>query len=647
MKIASFRTIPLPRLPAFVLLVSLFTPLLPGADANIGTLAMMKRLSVEELMDLDVISVSKRPEKLSQTASAIQVVTGDEIHRSGATRLPEALRLASNLQVSQIDSRQWAVSSRGFNSNTGNKLLVLIDGRTIYTPLYSGVFWDAQEVFLEDLDRIEVISGPGATQWGANAVNGVINIVSKSARDTQGTLLYGGGGDELGGFGGARYGGTAAPGVYYRVYGQYSERDDSVLANNADAVDSWHLSQGGFRVDWEPAADRQLTLQGDAYDGRLAQPGNSDIAISGANLLSRWSRTLTPDSNLQLQLYFDRTHRRIPGSFAQDLDTYDLDFQHRLLLGERHDLVWGLGYRVVEDDVRNPITFAFLPANVIQDRFSAFAQDEIVLLPDRLHFALGAKIEHNDYTAWEFQPSARLSWHPTENHTVWSAVSRAVRTPSRIDRDFYAPRDPPHTQLVGGPDFDSETLIAYELGYRVHPFPQLALALATFYHDYDDLRSVEKLNPPNRFPFELANGQRGHSAGAELTVDYRATDRWRLRAGYTELRVHIEPKAGSNDTSQGSAESHDANHQFQLRSSLDLPAHFTFDTTLRYVAPISNQAVPEYTELDLRLAWQPTPTWEFSLVGQNLLHQDHVEFGTVGARREIERSIYGKVQCRF
>src|SRR5882762_9467776 len=292
----------------------------------------LKKLSVEELMDIEVTSVSKRPEKLSETASAIQVITQEDIRRSGVSSLPEALRLASNLEVAQVDSRQWAISARGFNNTTSNKLLVLIDGRTVYTPLYAGVFWDVQDTFLEDVDRIEVISGPGATVWGANAVNGVINIITRKAKDTQGTLLSGGGGTELRGFGGARYGGGIGRDLRYRIYGKYFDRDSSVLATGQDAHDSWHSGQIGFRGELNASQADVVTLQGDLYDGAVHQLTADPIGLGGGNLMSRWEHAFSESSDLKLQFYYDRTNRRVPASIAEGLDTYDVDLQHRFPL---------------------------------------------------------------------------------------------------------------------------------------------------------------------------------------------------------------------------------------------------------------------------------------------------------------------------
>src|SRR6266567_3965904 len=414
-------------------------------DSSLSAEAL-KKLSIEQLMNLQVTSVSKRPERLSQTASAIQVITQEDIRRSGAASLAEALRLAANLQVAQIDSRQWAISARGFNGSTANKLLVLIDGRTVYTPLFSGVFWDVQEVPLQDIDRIEVISGPGATLWGANAVNG---------------------GTEQHGFGTVRYGAPLGSSVRARIYGRGFDRDATALPSGQDAADDWHLEQGGFRMDWDASSASRVTLRGDLYDGRIAQDSGGDVGVSGGNVMAKWSRTLSERSSLAAHLYYDRTHRDSPGVFGEDLDTYDVDLQHSARLGARHDVVWGLGYRNINDRtvIGSDSTLAFLPLHVAREWFTGFVQDEIALVPNRVHVTVGTKIEHNDYTGFEIQPSGRVSWRPGSSGTLWMAVSRALRTPSRIDRELFAPAKPPYF-LAGSPDFHSEEELAYELGYR-------------------------------------------------------------------------------------------------------------------------------------------------------------------------------------
>jgi len=606
----------------------------------------LKQLSIEQLMNLEVTSVSKRPERLSQTASAIQVITQDDLRRSGASSLAEALRLAPNLQVAQVDSRQWAISARGFNSTTANKLLVLIDGRTVYTPLFSGVFWDAQHVALADIDRIEVISGPGATLWGANAVNGVINVITKDAKDTPGLLLSGGAGTELRGFGTARYGASLGSAARFRIYGTGFGRDPAALPSGQDAADDWHLGQGGFRADWDASTVSHVTLQGDLYDGRIGQAPAADIAVSGRNVMAKWSRTISETSSLTGQLYYDRTHRNIPGTFGEDLDIYDVDLQHQTRLGTRHDLVWGVGYRLINDRIANTTALAFLPAHVARQWFTGFLQDEIAIIPDRLHVALGSKIEHNDYTGFEIQPSGRVNWTLSPAATLWAAVSRAVRTPSRIDRELFVPGQPPYF-LAGGPGFDSEEELAYEVGYR-HQQGSLTLSAATFYSRYHGLRSLEKANPPAATPVVIGNGQDGESYGAELTAGYWITTRWRVRAGYTELRVHIWPNPGSTDTSRGLTESQAPDRQFFVHSSVDLPAHLGLDVGLRAIGEIARRQVPAYREMNARLTWQPTPKLELSIVGQNLLNPRHLEFGAPGpTRREIVRGVYGMVEWRF
>jgi iron complex outermembrane receptor protein len=609
----------------------------------------LKRLSLDELQAIEVTSVSRRPEKLSGAPSSIQVITGDDIRRAGATSLSEALRLASNLQVAQVDSHGWAITARGFNNSSANKLLVLVDGRAVYTPLHAGVFWDVQDTLLEDIERIEVISGPGATLWGNNAVNGVINIITKNAKDTQGVLVRGGGGSELRSAGGMRYGGNVGADVQFRAYGKYFGRDSSELPVGGQATDDWNMGQGGFRLDWDASQVNHFTVQSDVYDGRIAQLGTSNIAVSGGNLLGRWSHTLSKDSDLTLQLYYDRTHRNIPGTFVEDLGTYDADFQHHFHLAAGHDVVWGLSYHVSNDDEGNSAVLTFLPPHLSQRWLSGFVQDELPLGTDGLRLTLGTKIEHNDYTGVELQPSGRLAWTLTQRQTLWAAISRAVRTPSRIDRDFFVPVTPGSASflLAGGPNFVSEGVWAYELGYRSKPHERLSLTVATFYNDYDHIRSLEQLAPPAPFPLVFENGQTGNSYGAELTAEYRVTDWWRLRSGYTALRLHVRPEPGSTDKSFGSTESHDPNHYGALRQSLDLPAHLQFDIGFRYVGQIANQTVPAYGELDGRLGWQATPTLECSIVGQNLLHAHHAEFGVPATRKEAERGVYGRLVWRF
>jgi len=386
-------------------------------------------------------------------------------------------------------------------------------------------------------------------------------------------------------------------------------------------------------------------MQGDLYNGRISQATAGDIAVSGGNVVAKWSHTVSANSAVTAQLYYDRTNRNIPGTFGEDLDIYDVDLQHATRLGARHDVVWGLGYRLINDRVANSALLAFLPPHVTRQWFTGFVQDEIALIPDRLHVALGTKVEHNDYTGYEIQPSGRVSWRLSPSGTLWAAVARALRTPSRIDRELFFPAQPPYV-IAGGPGFHSEEELAYELGYR-HQRGALALSVATFYSRYHGLRSVEQVNPPTPSPAVIANGQYGESYGAEVTADYLITKGWRVRAGHTELRIHIWPNPGSTDTTRGASESQTPDRQFFLFSSLDLPAHLRLDAGMRAIDDITRQQVPGYAELNAKLTWQPTPQLDLSLVGQNLLHDRHAEFGAPATRREIERGVYGLVEWRF
>lgn len=605
----------------------------------------LKKLSLEELMNLEVTSVSKSPEKLFTAASAIQVITGEDILRSGATSIPEALRLAPNLEVQQINSYASVVSARGFDALFSNKLLVLIDGRSVYTALDAGVFWDAQNVLLEDVEQIEVVSGPGGTLWGANAVNGVINILTKSAKDTQGTYVSGAGGSFLQDFGAVRYGARVGQNLYYRVYAQRFDRESTLTPDGSDGLNAWEMTQGGFRMDYYPTTANTMTLQGDFYSGTEFNAGSDQSTLDGQNVLGRWTHTFSDESDFKVQLYFDRTWRRdVPSTISDELVTYDFDFQHRFPIGQWQSVIWGLGYRLMRDDTPSSTTFVgFVPQFRSMPLFSGFVQDEITLVPKRLKFTLGTKFEHNVFSGFEVQPSARLAWTPTEWQTIWGAVSRAVRSPSRIDVDYHIPTAPPFA-IAGGPNFDSEKVVAYELGYRMQPARKLSLSLATFYNDYDDIYGVELADPPAPLPFTIQNGTDGQSWGAELSGTYQPTRWWRLRGGYTYFHKDLWNRPGHTFTDAGRAGlGNDPRHQFLLQSLLDLPANFQFDVTARYVDSLPNPHVPNYFAMDVRVAWHYKEL-EVALVGQNLLDNQHPEFA---ADQEIPRSIYGKVTWRF
>jgi iron complex outermembrane recepter protein len=631
---------------------------------SLGTLAVMadgpdvmqlKKLSLEELMNVEVTSVARYPEKLRDAAAAIQVITSEDIQHSAAFSIPEALRLAPNLQVAQKNPHDWGISARGFNAALANKLLVMIDGRSVYTPLFSGVFWDVQDYVLEDVDRIEVISGPGGTLWGANAVNGVINITTKNAKETQGLFLETGGGTELRDFASVRYGTRVAPNAYLRVYGKFSDRDSAVSSTGTDLADAWSMRRGGFRFDADLPMDSAATLQGDIYSGSEYVVTGGIQKVAGGNVLGRWSRSLGANSDMSLKLYYDRTHLVDPITnqfgptqpITDDLDTYDADFQHRLPLGSNQTVVWGLGYRLTHDTVQNAANTAFLPAQVDHQLFSVFLQDEIQLAPS-VALTLGSKLEHTDYTGLEAEPSVRLRWIPAHDHMLWSAVSRAVRMPSRYDRDIFQPRPPPLV-ASGNKNFKSETLVAYEAGYRGQLGSTVSVSASAFYNDYDQLRSFGPV-PGTLRPVIFGNNLEGHTYGAEFTAAYQVSPVWRARAGYNILREHLRVKAGQIDVFAGKNESSDPEHQFTLGSSFDLPYRISLDLNGRWVdeLPTTNGIVPAYSDLDVRLAWNLNDRIELSLVGQNLLHPHHPEFGIAITRREeIQRSIYGKLTLRF
>jgi iron complex outermembrane receptor protein len=659
--------------------------LLPGFAAEPESPPPTEKVNVmdmdlESLMRIQVTSVSKRPEKLSDAAAAIYVITNEDIRRSGATSIPEALRLAPGLEIARQDSHTWAISSRGFNDEFANQLLVLIDGRSVYTPLFAGVYWDVQDLPLEDIDRIEVIRGPGAALWGANAVNGVINITTRPAARTQGLLISGGAGTEERGFGTVRYGGKLGEHAFYRVYARYFNRDDSILPNGSDANDSWSMWRGGFRFDWEPTDQNLFTLQGDIYTGDLnqavlvpsltapyAEVLRDKVEVSGGNVLGRWNHRFAENSELALKLYYDRTERdRVV--FAEQRDTFDLDLQHHFQLGEYQDIVVGVGYNVTADELDNTFAVMFDPTHRTASLYSAFVQDEIELIRDRLRLTLGTKIEHNDYTGWEVQPNARLSWSITKKQTAWFAASRAISTPSRAEDDIRINRLvfppgavgplPTVVSQFGSRDIDSKELIAFELGYRIQPHDRVTFDLATFYNIYDRQRSLEQgtpflevapAPPHGVIPFTINNLIDGEVYGAELASSFQPTDWWRVRINYTAWSLQLHKKPGSTDAFLEGAEDDSPNHQIGIRSLMDLPGHFELDLGLRYVDALQNRNVPAYTAFDARLGWRPTKNWEFSIVGQSLFN-DHKEFAPSYIQTqttEVESSVYAKITFRY
>lgn len=636
-------------------------------------------LSLEQLINVQVTSVSKKPENLSHAAAAITVISQDDIRRSGARTIAETLRMAPGLDVARVDSHTWAVSSRGFNDTFANKLLVLMDGRSVYTPLFSGVYWDVQDTMLEDIDRIEVIRGPGATLWGANAVNGVINVITKSAKDTQGGLAVAGGGTEELGFGALRYGGRLSEDAYYRVYTKYDSRDSSATPDGDTADDRWQMARAGFRIDWEATERSDVTFQGDTYGGQLNQtynfptltaPAYSEtssklVDVSGGNLIGRWKQELSGESDAILQLYYDYTRRKARNFYTEGRNTFDADLQHHLKLGERQDWVWGLGYRLSADEIDGSFLTSYSPRKRNTQLFNLYAQDDIELVRDRLNLTLGSKFEYNDYTGFEIQPGARLSWVLNDRNTIWASVARAVRTPSRAENDVRLVNSvnggAPSTvnSVFGSSDYKSEELIAYEVGYRVQPHKRLSFDLALFYNDYDDLRTTEFRRvfsdpslpgTPDVAQLNVDNRATGETFGGELTANWHATDWLHWRATYTLLEAHLHQKAGSNDNDAEDDEGKSPHHQFSVQSSLDLPWRMHLDTTVRYVDQLRELQVDSYFAVDMRLAWKPTRNLELSIVGQNLLDDRHPEFAPTiipTQRTESQRSIFGKITFEF
>ncbi len=597
-------------------------------------------LSLEDLSDLTISSVSKRPEKLSKVAASAYVITSEAIRRSGATSLPEVLRLAPNLLVARVGNNKYAISARGFNSTTANKLQVLIDGRIAYTPLYSGVFWDVQDVLLQDIERIEVISGPGATTWGSNAVNGVISIITRPAADTQGGLVVAGVGNIEQGAA-LRYGGTLASGGHYRVYGKAENDNQSTRESGGGADDDAQRGQLGFRAD--PYGDGHLSVQGNVYEGRQEQPSKHDIETRGLNFLTRWQHNLMDGSQVQLQAYYDRTERDQPGVFSETLDILDIELQRGLTLGTHQKIVWGVGHRSAWDDVNNSSALAFLPAEKHLSWNHIFLQDEVSLQPD-LKLTLGGRLEHNSYTGLEFMPNARLAWHATDQDLLWISLAHTVRTPSRLDRDFFVPAPPLTPQLAGGPEFESETADTFEIGYRGQRFSRLNYSLTAFYSDYDKLRTLE---PTGTGSFELSNGLQAQTYGLEAWGDYQVSERWRLSAGALRLNEDFKLKPGSADVNGGKAEAHDPSHQWMLRSHFNPDSAHELDLTLRHVGKLSSTNVPAYTALDIRYGWKPADNVELSVTAWNLLDPAHSEFGSASNRIETERSVYLELQLRY
>lgn len=619
-----------------------------GAHAAVRSPDELKGLTLEELLDTKVVAGSRTPEAWPTIPAAVSVVPHEMIRRSGAVRLADALRLAPGLNVSRYVGSSYAISARGFNSTASNKLEVMIDGRSVYTPLMSGVFWEIQDTMLEDLERIEVVRGPGGALWGSNAINGVVNIVSKSAADTQGGLVFAGVGTEESVVAGVRYGGKIGAATYYRTYFKHHTRDDQVFANGANAGDGMTQDQGGFRLDSTLRGENRLTLQGDLFGNTFGVNGRPDARNSGGNFLGRWTHPVGPDAELQVQAYFDHGRRDVPLQFREDRKTWDLDVQHHFKVGEQHDLVLGGDYQRSSDDTEQAgRTFIFSPAGRTLERVSFFAQDQLTLIPQRLLLTLGARTERNDYTGWETQPSARLTATLEKGQTLWAGVSRAVRAPTRVDTESRFIPNPSNGFVLirGTPDFRSEEVVAYELGYRVQPSPRIFLDVVTYYSDYTHLRTLEP--GPTGLPLLIKNEREAENYGGAVSVTFQATDTWHLSANYHYLHQKFRLSPGSRDTTGASLEANDPPHLATLHSSLTLPHDIDFDWTLHYVSRPPNPTFPSYVTLNARLAFHPGENWEAAVVGRNLLDARHPEFGGGANQTQVQRGFYAQLTYRF
>ncbi len=651
-------------------------------DSDLDSLDDLLELSLEELTQTRVMApalqqvvttVSRQESTVARSAAAVSVVTQDMIKRSGARNVPDLLRLVPGIQVTRVDANKWAISIRGLNQRFANKLLVQIDGRTVYTPLFGGVYWDAQDIMLEDVERIEIIRGPGATVWGANAVNGVINIISKHSRDTVGALVTAGGGKEERGFASGRVGAHVNPDLHIRAYGKYDDHDNGFTGTTSvvpgfalppnQVSDDWRQGRGGFRMDWQASDYDEITFQGDFYNGTsgseklLPTPAapftmlnEMDDRLNGQNGLLRWRHEIDDESDISLQTFYDRTSRRT-ATLNEVRDTFDIDLQHRMLVADYHRIIWGAGYQTSRDNFRypNPFVISANSSSMSINVFSCFVQDEIELLQDELYFTVGSKFEDNTFTGFEYQPSGRLVWMPNEREAYWGAISRSIRRPTRVNDDIMIrvlnPLSSPigaHPVLTGNAGVVSEDLLAYEVGYRAQPTEAFSWDVTAFFNQYNDMSSVVTTVP---FPPQITFGsaQDAYSLGVEFTGNYAINDCWSLYGSYSYLYLNMITPDGSTPRNEEADPLHQANVWLSgtLRDDVQLDLMFRYVDSV-YVTGI---AIPSYLEMDVRLGWQATESLELAVVGRNLLDDHHPEFvgevfsGDLGT--EIERSVYG------
>lgn len=626
----------------------------------------LTRLTLAELANLEVTTVSRRPEKMGSAPASVFVITQEDLRRLGVATLAEALRLAPGVQVSRINSNQWAVGVRGFASGLSRALLILVDGRSTYTTLFAGTYWDVLDTLIEDVDRIEVIRGPGGTLWGANAVNGVINIITKRASETAGGFVEAVGTGKRGILG-ARGGGTLGPAAF-RAYGKAADRG-SFFHPDGNDYDAWHMAQGGFRADLDFASGDSVTVQGDAYQGRIGERTpialyeppytttvNFDARVSGGNALARWERAWNEDTALAVQAYFDRS-LRTEANFQDSRSTGDLDMQYRFRLG-RHEVVSGFQARISRGETDGVPTVVFSPARKTDRIFGGFVQDTLSL-SSRVKVTAGLKIEHNDYSGTEVQPRVSVFAGLDERQHLWASVSRAVRAPSRVDTDLtitqYLAPGPVYYRLSGDPGFKAEEIVAYEAGYRASPVDFLWFDLSLFYNRYDDLESFERGTigpaPPTPglvFPIGYRNMLEGSGLGGELVAGIQVSKALRIQASYSRLRLDLQSKPASTDQTTGPAtEGSSPREILTLRGSLDLPKGLVFDAFLRGAGPLPAQRVPGYVTLDARLAWAAPRALEVAIVGKSLLQDHHLEFAGGPGSAEVPRAVFGEVKLRW
>lgn len=660
-------------MPAVVLLGILCRP-------GWGLAEDLTALSLEELLDVRVTSVARQEQNIFQAPAAVFVISGEDLRRAGVTSIPEALRMVPGVEVARVSASVWAVSARGFNGRFANKLLVLLDGRSLYNPIFSGVYWDVQNTLLADVDRIEVIRGPGAALWGANAVNGVINIITKSARETQGALVTATAGSEERERLGLRQGVALAPNAWLRLSALGFERDASTESGGGRGSDDWRLAQGDFRFDWDRTRTDSINLQGDLYRGDLGETFNVPLLsapyqkrlsvetrVSGGNLLGRWRHIVSPSADWALQAYFDRALNKDEVA-GQARSTWDLDFQHRFSPAPGHNFLWGGGYRHSCDHTSDGLVTRFFPDHRSFDLYRLFAQDEWSLLPERVKLTAGAQIEHNAHTGFEFQPTLRLLWTPSDHQSFWLALSRAVRTPSQAEDDVQidqavippaAPGDLPLlVALVGNRGVKSERLTAFELGWRKRLARNFSADVSTFYNRYRDLVTVEygspylDGDPPPHLvqPLDAANTLEATGYGIEVALDWQVLENWQLKGSYSFLRLLFERDPSSNNTLFRDLADANPRHQASLRSQLDIGDSLEFDVWGRYVSSLPTPGIPAYLTCDLRLGWRPLKALQLELVGRNLLDSRHPEFQSEhldAAAMEVERSYFARLTWNY